>query len=262
MAETSAPAVVSGRSLVGLDPQWGGHGGIYGGRVIAALGAAAVGGGTDDYDLLSLHVEFSGAVQAGEVELEVTEQHRGRVSASVAVVLCQGHDRARAQAKLARVGAGEHEWRLPLPDGVPAAAELAAFEPAYWHRLAHCRLLELRLVEHRALDTARTTRLWVRLDETRPEVAELDHAGRIACLVDAVPPALFFADPAPLFVPTLDLTLHLRPGVALPDDGWCYAEGRLVWASAEFCLEEVTLWSSSGELLAQGRQNRRVVYPD
>lgn len=240
-----------------LAPQWDGKDGTFGGKVIAALAAAAQ--AVEGFELLTLTTEFLGSVRPGMVEVEVVPRHVGRMSASVAVTLRQGHDRARATAKLARVtGCDTAALVADLAD-VPGPDELPPFEPAYW-QLPHCRLMELRLVDHVERAGKPRTRVWLRLDAGAPEVAELDHAGRIAVLADAVPPALFFDDRAPTFVPTLDLTLHLRPGVALPADGWCFAEGRLVWATEDFCLEDVTLYAGDGTVLAQARQNRRIIH--
>ncbi|WP_127480161.1 thioesterase family protein [Nocardioides pantholopis] len=240
-----------------LSPQWDGYDGTFGGKVIAELAAAAQ--CAEGFDLLSLTTEFLGAARPGAAEVEVLPRHVGRVSASVVVGLRQGHDRARASAKLARVDGRSTAALGADLRGVRPPEELAPFEPAYWH-LPHCRLLDLRLVDHSGRGRERRTRVWLRLDTGAPEVAELDHAGRVAVLVDAVPPALFFDERAPAFVPTLDLSLHLRPGVALPEDGWCLAEGRLVWATEDFCLEDVTLYARTGEVLAQARQNRRIIH--
>ena len=249
-----------GRRTTSLAQIWGGHEGVYGGRVIAELAAAV--DVVEGMDLLTVHTEFHGTVRAGEVGIDVDVRHQGRMSASVEAVLTQGHERARCTAKLGRVRTGHAGEAVAAPRDLPVPETLPAFEPAYWTRLDHCRLLDLRLVEHAATDRGRTTRVWIRLDDEHPEVAALTHAGRIACIVDGVPPALFFGEPMPAYVPTVDLTLHLRPAPAAPVAGWCYAEAGLVWVTDEFCLEEVTLWSADGDLVGQARQNRRVVLAD
>ena len=245
---------------VSLAPIWGGYEGVYGGRVIAELAAAV--DVVDGMDLLTAQVEFFGTVRAGEVQVAVEVRHQGRVSASVEAVMLQGHERARCTAKLARVVADRVGDAIVPPGDLPDPEMLPVFEPAYWTRLDHCRLLDLRLVEHAVTDRGRITRVWIRLVDEHPEVALLPRVGRIACIVDGVPPALFFADPIPAYVPTVDLTLHLRPGGEADASGWCYAESRLVWATDDFCLEEVTLWNAGGDLLGQARQNRRVVLAD
>ena len=251
-------AVERHRATSVLAPDWLGYEGIYGGRVVAELVEAV--GRVDDMDLVTLYAEFTGTVRPGEVDVAVDVHHRGRRSSSISVSLGQERVRARATAKSARVGRGEAAGAVPMPGGVPSPDDLAPFEPPYWTALEHCRLMELRLVDTSVTEEGARARLWLRLHDDHPEVAPLSRDARIACLVDAVPPVLFFVPPAPAYVPTLDLALHLRPrGMGPAANGWCFAEVRLVWASADFCLEEVTMWDSTGEVIAQTRQNRRIV---
>lgn len=237
-----------------IDPAWTGRNDLYGGRVVAELAQAAE--AAVEMDLLTLMVDFSGSVKPGSMAVRVTPRHVGGRSAVVALSLEQGFERARASAKYGRVGAEPGPGRLPAPP-IRSLEDTPPYAAPYWASLPHSALTHVRMAEH----VDGVSDLWLRLDPDHPQVLTLGHAARVACLVDAVPPALYFAEPQPAFVPTLDLTMHLVPGVRLPADGWCRARGRLVWAGADFCAEEVALWTARGDLVALAFQNRRVVHP-
>ena len=72
-------------------------------------------------------------------------------------------------------------------------------------------------------------------------------------LTDSWPPAVFTTSTAPLAVPTLDLTVHLRAALPRPGD-WVLGRFRTRVARAGFLEEDGELWSRDGELLAQSRQ--------
>ena len=234
---------------------WRGIDGVFGGRVIAALGEAAQ--FIPGFDVLSLAVEFMGSVSLGDAELAVSVRHQGARTASVEVDLIQGHPRAHAVAKLARVRGAEILSTPVDLTCVPSAADVPLYEPPYRDQ-PWTRLLELRLLSH--LGGARTTRAWARFDDEAPPVVELNALGRAAVLIDAVPPGLFFGQRAPAFVPTIDFTLYVRPQPPASPDGWYLLESSTVWARDDFCMEDIALYTSTGEIVAQARQNRRVVW--
>ncbi len=64
---------------------------------------------------------------------------------------------------------------------------------------------------------------------------------------------MFTTSTAPLAVPTLDLTVHLRGALPRPGD-WVLGRFRTRAARAGFLEEDGELWSRDGELLAQSRQ--------
>src|SRR5690606_29140746 len=149
--------------------EWRGLGGIFGGRVIAALGEAAQ--AVPGFDVLSLAVEFSGSVGLGGAEGAVSVRHKGFRTASVETELIQGHPRARVVAREVRVQ-GEGMRSGPVDGaGIPAPADLARFEPPDRDQ-PWTRLVELRLLPRP--EGAVTTRTWARLAEESPAVAELD----------------------------------------------------------------------------------------
>lgn len=89
---------------------------------------------------------------------------------------------------------------------------------------------------------------WIRLADGEP----LDPIVLVA-LTDAWPPAVFTKVVAPLAVPTVDLTVHLRQPITDPD-GWCLAVFRTRLAAGGYLEEDGEVWSQDGRLLAQSRQ--------
>ena len=77
-------------------------------------------------------------------------------------------------------------------------------------------------------------------------------------LCDSWYPAIFATTRAPLAVPTLDLTVHLRAPHSRPH-GWVLGLYRTRAVRDGFLDEDATLWSRDGELLAQSRQLALVV---
>ncbi|WP_196222622.1 thioesterase family protein [Micromonospora sp. CP22] len=236
--------------------EWRGFDGVFGGRVIAALGEAAQ--CIPGFEVLSLAVEFSGSVGLGDADLLVSPRHQGGRTACVEVSLLQGRPRARAVAKLARVRGAEIPSAPIDLAGILTPEQTPRYDPPYRDQ-PWSRLLELRLIPDTG--AGRATRAWMRLNEPARPVATLDALGRAAVLIDAVPPGLFLSPRVPAFVPTIDFTLHLRPQPPAPRDGWYLVVSSTVWARDDFCMEDTSLYTSMGEMVAQARQNRRVVWP-
>jgi hypothetical protein len=93
---------------------------------------------------------------------------------------------------------------------------------------------------------------WIRL----PEGRVVD--GLVAAAVtDAVIPAVFGRVEAQIIVPTVDLTIHFRSSLPLPDakpDDYVLADFRTNVAAEGFLEEDGEIWSRDGVLLAQSRQ--------
>ncbi len=241
-----------------LSGDWNGFDGIFGGYVIAVLGHACQ---IEGYTILSLGVDFSGAVRAGNAELLIDIRHAGKTTASVEVALVQGHRRASAVGKLARAGVGDDDTPVENLSAILRPEGLRNFDPPYGP-MPYGACVSMRLAEPDAHGSGRTMAFWLKLDESRAQVAALDAFGRAAVLLDAVPPGLFFDTPAPDFVPTIDLTMHLPPRPAVSDDGWYLARRTTPWAADGFCMEDISLCTSAGGLVAVARQDRRVVWAD
>jgi acyl-CoA thioesterase len=93
---------------------------------------------------------------------------------------------------------------------------------------------------------------WIRLAEgTRPLDAAL-----LAAYADAWPPSVFASSELPTMlggVPTVDLTVHIRATLPLPDD-FVLVAFRTREVSGGFLEEDGEIWSRDGRLLAHSRQ--------
>ena len=87
---------------------------------------------------------------------------------------------------------------------------------------------------------------WVRF---RDERANDELA--LALFVDSFPPAILRTSPDTGWVPTIELTTHIR---AQADAGWVQAQIVTDTVRGGQLIEDVRLWDSSGALVAQARQ--------
>lgn len=69
--------------------------------------------------------------------------------------------------------------------------------------------------------------------------------------VDAFPPTIFFAGLPVAWVPTLELTAHIR---ARPAPGWLRGAFSTRFVTGGFLEEDGEVWDSEGRLVAQSRQ--------
>ncbi len=82
-------------------------------------------------------------------------------------------------------------------------------------------------------------------------------APAVAALMDAWTPPVYARAGQPLRVPTVDLTVHFRTSLPLPDakpDDFLLAIFRTNAAAEGFLEEDGEVWSSDGRLVAQSRQ--------
>ncbi|WKZ83020.1 MAG: thioesterase family protein [Acidimicrobiia bacterium] len=87
---------------------------------------------------------------------------------------------------------------------------------------------------------------WFRLGEAEP----MDTTGLLVA-VDAFPPTIFFAGLPVAWVPTLELTAHIR---ARPAPGWLRGAFSTRFVTGGFLEEDGEVWDSEGRLVAQSRQ--------
>ncbi|HEX8744714.1 MAG TPA: thioesterase family protein [Thermoleophilaceae bacterium] len=96
---------------------------------------------------------------------------------------------------------------------------------------------------------------WMRLREPHALDPPL-----VAALSDAWPPAVFPAASGPVAAPTIELTVHFRGD--LPADGdWVLGVFESRVSRAGFFEEDGTLWTRSGEVIAQSRQLALAIGP-
>ena len=73
----------------------------------------------------------------------------------------------------------------------------------------------------------------------------------LTLFADAFPPPILMVEPTAGWVPTIELTVHVR---RRPVDGWIRAECKTVDVHDNLLIEEIRLWDEAGSLVAQGRQ--------
>lgn len=236
---------------------WRGLDGIYGGYVLARVVESVQ--VVEGFDPMSVSIQFTGAVRDVESDWKVSVLHHGGSTAAVGVELVQGHPRLTAFGKLGR-GQSERILDFPLDvSALPAPESLAPYEFSTG-AMAYETFLDHRLIDDTDEARTRQTRAWIRFDESEHQAPELGRYGLAAIFLDAQPPGLFYSGTPPVYVPTVDFTIHFAPGVGFDRHAWHHVTQSTMWATKEFCVEESKLYDAQGAFIAQVRQTRRVVW--
>ena len=209
-------------------------------------------------DPLSITVHYLRPGLAGQASpVQTTLLRSGRSLSTLRATLVQdGSARLEVLAAMGRLGPADAAavpasplLSIPRPTLPPPEACLPRSAPAQGVDLPILQRLDIRLHPDEAAPgaagRARVTG-WIRFSDGRAPDA-------LACLLlaDAFPPAVFGLLGMVGWVPTLELTVHLR---GHPAPGWMVGQfwsddlrdGRLVESGA--------LWDSQGQLVAQSRQ--------
>jgi acyl-CoA thioesterase len=96
---------------------------------------------------------------------------------------------------------------------------------------------------------------WIQLREPH----DLD-APLVAALTDTWPPAVLAVASTPVLAPTIELTVYFRCELPAPS-GWVLGVFESRVSRAGFFEEDGTLWTRSGELIAQSRQLALAIAP-
>ena len=255
----------SDRGPAAAASQFSGHvgsawniGGNPNGGYLLAIAAQALRQTTPDQpDPLSItaHYLLPGlADQACRVDTQVLR--RGRNISTLRATLAQ--DGGVRLALLAAMGAlGDSDGKtetmpslsLPKPEIPPPEDCVGRSGAAQGVVLPILGRLEIRLHPQQAMPGASgqaTVSGWIRFADGRPPDA-------LACLLmaDAFPPAVFGLLGAVGWVPTIELTVHLR---RRPVPGWLLGQFWTHDLSDGRLVEDGALWDSDGQLVAQSRQ--------
>jgi acyl-CoA thioesterase len=204
-------------------------------------------------DPLSVTVHFlRPAAPESDAEVPTRVVRAGRSGTNVAASLVQdGIERLTMAAILGDLsspasdapdpGLGIAAPEIPPPDSCVDRAELVQGV-----ELTLLSRLDVRVVENATNGGAVTVDGWVRLhDGTPPECAWLP------LFADAFPPAVHARIGRVGWVPTLELTVHVR---RRPVDGWIQARLTCDDVAGGWMIETGTLWDESGALVARSRQ--------
>lgn len=206
-------------------------------------------------DPLSITVHFLRPGLAGlPCRIETQLLRGGRTASTVRATLVQdGSARLEVLAAMGDLGgpdaAAPARLTRPLPDLPPPEACVARSAPAQGVELPILDRLDVLLHPGQAAPgAAGQARVsgWIRFADGRAPDA-------LACLLmaDAFPPAVFGLLGMVGWVPTLELTVHLR---RRPAPGWLLGQFWSQDMSGGRVVEDGALWDASGQLVAQSRQ--------
>ncbi|MFB6703872.1 acyl-CoA thioesterase [Streptomyces sp. NPDC056333] len=243
-----------------ITPSWRSWDGAQGGYV-AALALTAMrddlGGRTGEHrPVRTLGAHFLAPVDESPLRFTATALREGRRTSMSSVTAVQGGGPVlTGSAVFGRGGTGPGYDDVPVP-AVPGwyacppltlPRDLAAFA-------AH---LDIRpATDARPLGGGERAELlaWIRFIDRRPLDAET-----LVVLADALPPALFALWTVPRPVPTAELTVHFTDALDVaPAEGWALVRIRTEHAGSGWAIDDSTIWSASGRLLALARQARAV----
>ncbi|HAX82402.1 MAG TPA: thioesterase family protein [Actinobacteria bacterium] len=241
-----------GRWSGAIAPGWDIVGAANGGYLlaIAARAAAAVAGRPDPVTVTA-HYLAPGSPGPVTVETEVVKSGKRFTTVSAALI---GSDRPllRMLGSFGDLEESAGVERLEAgPPSLPAVEDCLPIEPTDTFPPPFMGRVELRLPPERAAawgDVGGAPRVegWFRLRDEEP----IDPLALLVA-VDAFPPTIFFTDLPVAWVPTLELTAHVR---ARPAPGWLRCAFTTRFITGGFLEEDGEVWDSAGRLVAQSRQ--------
>jgi acyl-CoA thioesterase len=238
-----------------LGDDWAyGSGILHGGWLLETLSATALQCTAHPHPL-AVSAQFSSRAQIGPAQVEVERVREGRsVSALRARLMQDG--RAKVDALVAAgtlPGAEVAPYRVDAePPALPDPEDCVASGPPPDHpRNGILEQLDVR-VDPATGGFLRgepgggaEVRAWVRTTSGREPDPLL-----LLTVADALPPVTFELG-LPGWVPTVELTVHLR---TVPAPGWLRCVQRATVLHGGWLDEECQVWDSAGRLVAQARQ--------
>ena len=256
--ETAVRPLGDGRYESRLDRAWWVHRGPNGGYLAAiVLRALTEAVGDPTRSPRSLTVHYAAPPAEDVLEIATTIERAGRSLTSCSARLTQDGKLiglALGAFSQARPGPGFSDLR---PPAAPPVEDSPVIEPPTddpfipdiafrWEN----RMVR-GAVPGEPTGEAVTTR-WIRLPEGRVVDGLV-----AAAITDAAIPAVFGRVEEQIIVPTVDLTIHFRSSLPLPDaepDDYVLADFRTNVVAEGFLEEDGAIWSPDGALLAQSRQ--------
>ena len=253
---TAVRATGDGSYTAELAEGWDIMGNVNGGYLLAVAGRALC-AATERPDPITVTAHYLSPGRAGAVTVDTEIVRTGRrfTTATATVRDGDGKPVITALATLGDLGVPDLEATLlvdgeqpdlPAPEDCLAVVPAEPFPPPF---MAHVQLA-LHPDDGRFLEGVRsgTPRLrgWFRLPDGQP----VDTVALLTA-VDAFPPTIFNSELPIGWVPTLELTAHLR---ARPEPGWLACEFRTRFIADGFLEVDGHIWDRTGRLVAQSRQ--------
>ena len=254
------PAGAADGTTVHVDRSWWSWNGAQGGYV-AALALTAMrderaARGQGELPVRALSAHFLAPVDERPLHFSAFALREGRRTSMSSVTAVQGGVPAlTGSAVFGRTGHGPVYDGIPAPDVPrPEACPVLALPSSL---AAFAARLEIRpATGARPLGGGQQAELlaWMRFADHRPLDAETT-----VVLADALPPALFALWTEARPVPTAELTVHFTDALdARPADSWALVRIRTEHAGGGWGVDDSTIWSGDGRLLALARQSRTI----
>jgi acyl-coenzyme A thioesterase PaaI-like protein len=251
-AETQLVAAGDGRWTTTLSPAWNigpnPNGGYAATPVLRALGELA---GLPDPLTVTTHF-LRPADGTATAEVRGHLHKRGRTSATASGTLVQGdRERVVVLATFADLAGAEPDGlAAPAPPDLPPPRECGdRFALESGLEIALEQRVEVRIhpdhVEPGATDEPRLA-CWIRFADGTPPAS-----WTLPLLVDAPPPSIYTSLGAVGWVPTIELTVHVR---RRPAAGWLRAELRTTELAGDRVVEDGVVWDASDAVVARSRQ--------
>jgi acyl-CoA thioesterase len=234
-----------------IAPGWDIGGNADGGYVLG-IAARAAAEAAERPDPVTITAHYLSPGRPGPVAIEAQAVRRGRRFATVQALLSSSEGPVLAiLGSFAELGPYEGPERveagppaLPPPDDCLLLQATDTFPPPFMGQV------ELRLHPDDLGPAGATgpprVRGWFRFPGGEP----IDSLGLLVA-VDAFPPTVLRAGLPLAWVPTLELTAHIR---ARPEPGWLRCTFATRFITGGFLEEDGEVWDSAGRLVAQSRQ--------
>lgn len=224
------------------------------GGYLIALAGKAMAAACNHPDPLTVTGHYLRPAEPGPAELVVTPVKRGGTLDNAQVSLIQGgKERCRfiaAYGSLAQITGPS--WRdagppvMPPPEACERLVSTVILNERYESRFDPASLGWLRGETGGQAEF----RVWIRHADDRP-----NDALSILLYSDALPPPVFNRLGPSGWVPTVELTVHLR---AIPAPGWVQCRFHTRFVTNGLLEADGELWDSRGELVALSRQLARL----
>ncbi len=204
----------------------------------------------------SFTTHFIAPPKEGPVEIFPTIERSGRsLTYASARLVQEGRTMATSLAAFATPWESDISYDYASPPPVPPPDECPRMPEANPMLPAFVQNFDMRWgigpLPYSGADEA-TVGGWLRLAEPEPV-----DAPALACLLDAWAPAILPRATQPVVAPTIDITMHFRSALPLPDaEAEDFYLFRLTSRLARdgFFEEDGDLWTADGTLIAQCRQ--------
>ena len=241
-----------------LHPTWRSMVGIHGGYVAAVTTAAVLRSVDPGRALRNLDVQFTRPPTEGPITIRTEPVSAGRTMTFTRAVATQrGRPVLIATAVLGTDRGGLEFDEVAKPSWAgspppPSAERFVGTEPGHHFEQLDLRLEPgLRIFGHHA--TARVAG-WLRpIDPGEPITTPW-----LVCAADAMPPSMVFRTDRPVQAASIAMSIQLvapAPG-AVPAGSTVFLDARTSISSRGFLVEDGTIWSPDGTILATSRQLR------